>query len=168
MAERKLIFRAAEIAAQPFDFAHPLDANAEIRLFSLSHAAGLKKTGVSLGHLAPGKSSFPMHRHFVQDEWIYILSGTATLRLDDTDNAIGPGDFAVFPAGGPAHKLTNTGAQTLIYLMGGDKSAVEVADFPEIGKRLTFVGDGLDTRVDMVPLDSLAPVDMFAGVKSDG
>jgi len=166
MADRKPIFTAEDIAAQPFDYVHPLEDDAKIRLFPLGHAAELKNTGVSLGHLAPGKHSFPMHRHLIQEEWIYIISGTATLRLGDTDTLIAPGDFAAFAPGGPAHKLTNTGSETLVYLMGGDKTAVEVADFPELGKRLTFTGDGRDTKVEMSPLASLTAVDMFAKVKA--
>ncbi len=167
MAEGKLVLKAAEIAAMPFDFRHPLDDNAEIRLFALSHITGLTKTGVSLAHLAPGRCSYPKHRHHAEDEWIYIISGTATLEMDDETHTLDPGDFAAFPAGGPAHKLTNTGDETLVYLMGGDRSMLEVADFPEQGKRLTFRGKGPETQAELSDLDAHAPFDFFARGSDD-
>lgn len=152
------ILRADRIAANPFDFRHPLDDNAEIRVFPLSYATKLKNTGVSLAHLAPGRSSYPQHRHHVEDEWIYILSGTAVLRLDDEDHAVGAGDFAAFPVGGAAHKLTNSGPETLVYLMGGQREAADIVDFPEQNVRLNWTGQ----RVDTAPLDGFAPFDFFS------
>ncbi len=158
MADAPLIQRAKDIAAQPFDFRHPLDENAEIRLFPLSYASPLKRTGVTLAHLPPGRCSYPLHSHHAEEEWIYILSGDAALQLDDDGAAIGAGDFAAFPAGGPAHKLTNTGTETLVYLMGGDKRDTEIVDFPEQNVRITRTGD----RVESAPLDGFAPFDFFA------
>ncbi len=168
MADAPLILRAAEIAGRAFEFRHPLDHNAELTLCPLSHATGLTNTSVSLSHLAPGRCSYPKHRHLAADEWVYILSGTATLALDDQTHDIGPGDFAAFPAGGPAHKLTNSGAETLVYLMGGARAALEVADFPEQGKRITFRGDGPGLTAEIGPLDAQAPFDFFARTREDG
>ncbi len=167
MAERKLVLRAEEIAAMPFDFRHPLDTDAEVRLFPMSHATDLTTTSVSLAHLAPGHCSYPKHRHHAEDEWIYILTGTATLEMDDETHVLGTGDFAAFPAGGPAHKLTNTSHRMMTYLMGGSRSLLEVADFPEQGKRLTIRGKGRDTQADLSDLDQQEPFDYFARMKDD-
>jgi len=163
VADAPLIQRAADIAAHPFVFRHPLDRNAEVTLFPLSHVSPLGRTGVTLAHLAPGRSSYPQHRHMTEEEWIYLLSGTATLRLDDADVPLGAGDFAAFPAGGPAHKLTNSGTDTLVYLMGGEKTGSDVVDFPEQGKRLTFAGQ----RAELAALDAYAPFDFFARASDD-
>ncbi|MDJ0824389.1 MAG: cupin domain-containing protein [Rhodobacter sp.] len=168
MAETPLVLKAAQIEAAPFDFRHPLDDNAAIRLFALSHLTGMTNTSVSLAHLAPGHCSYPKHRHHAADEWIYLLSGSATLEMDDASHSLGPGDFAAFPAGGPAHKLTNTGEATLIYLMGGNRAAVEVADFPEQASRLTIVNTGPMPQAEVSPLDAHAPFDYFARDKDDG
>lgn len=162
MADKPYILSAEAIAALPFDFRHPLDDTAELRIFPLSHHTGLTRTGVSLSHLAPGRSSYPQHRHWGEDEWIYLLSGTGTLRLDATDHAMGPGDFAAFPAGGPAHKLTNTGSETLVYLMGGAHSDTDIVDFPEQGVRMTRGADRLETG----PIAGFAPFDVFARQKA--
>ncbi len=41
-----------------------------------------------------------------------------------------------FPTDGTAHCLKNTGGEDLVYLMGGERSEVEVAHFPHLGKVL--------------------------------
>lgn len=167
MADAPLVLAASRISEMPFDFRHPLDENAELRIFALSRATGLSNTSVSLAHLAPGKCSYPKHRHYADDEWIYIIEGSAALEMDDDEHLLGPGDFAAFPAGGPAHKLTNRGQDALVYLMGGARSALEVADFPEQGKRLTISGSGEETRAEISSLDGQAPFDFLAKAGND-
>ncbi len=168
MADAPLVLRADEIARAPFDFRHPLDAAAEIRLFGLGRMAGLKKSGVSLAHLDPGRTSFPLHRHHAEEEWIFVLSGTGTLTLDESETPLHPGDFAAFPASGPAHKLVNSGEETLIYLMGGSVAEVEVVDFPEAGLRLTRRGAGPDMVAETAPADGFEPFDFLARSRRDG
>lgn len=152
MSKSKLLWRASEIAENPFSFSHPFDDEAEVCMYGLSRLTGLTRAGVTLSKLAPGKVSFPLHRHHAEEEWIYILSGTGELTLDDEISTIGAGDFAAFPAGGPAHKLRNSSSEELVYLMGGEAMAVEVADFPEQNIRMTRLGDPFNP--DIAPLDS--------------
>ncbi len=150
MADAPSIVRADEVAAQAFDFRHPLDGEAQVRLFPLSRTTPLERTGVTLAHLEPGRSSYPQHRHLLEEEWIFIFSGSATLQLDDDSTPVAAGDFAAFPAGGAAHKLTNTGGETLVYLMGGERRPTEIVDFPEQGLRLTRHAG----RIETAPLEA--------------
>jgi uncharacterized cupin superfamily protein len=56
---------------------------------------------------------------------------------------IGPGDFLGFPAGGPVHNVRAAPDGELAYLAGGDawsRDTVEIVDFPDLGRRKTFVG----------------------------
>lgn len=152
MSKPKLIWRASEIAEKPFPFSHPFDDEAEVSIFGLSRLGGLQRAGVSLAKLAPGKASFPLHRHHAEEEWIYILSGMAEVTLDNEVSPVGPGDFVAFPAGGPAHKLRNTSSDELVYLMGGEAMAVEIVDFPEQNLRMNRIGDPMTP--DLAPLDS--------------
>lgn len=46
-----------------------------------------------------------------------------------------------FPAGSAAHHLRNIGSGDLVYLVGGEIVAVDVADFPVHDKRLVRVGE---------------------------
>jgi mannose-6-phosphate isomerase-like protein (cupin superfamily) len=43
----------------------------------------------------------PLHRHLVEDEMFYLLSGTATLQCGDEILTAGRGDFVLLPAGLP-------------------------------------------------------------------
>ncbi|MCG8425203.1 MAG: cupin domain-containing protein [Proteobacteria bacterium] len=164
MSKPKLLWRAHEIVENPFQFSHPFDDQAEVCMFGLSRLAGLKRAGVSLSKVAPGKVSFPLHRHHGEEEWIYILSGNGELTLDDEVSPVGPGDFAAFPAGGPAHQLRNSSSEELVYLMGGESMSVEVADFPEQNLRMARIGDPFNPEI--APLDSFKRMS-FSGNSSE-
>jgi uncharacterized cupin superfamily protein len=56
---------------------------------------------------------------------------------------VGPGDFMGFATPSVAHHLTNPYDEDLVYLMGGERSRVEVSSFPRAGKRIIFSGSGI-------------------------
>ncbi len=136
----KNIIKAQDQAASAFSFRHPLGDKSEITMTMLARAAGLGRVGVNLGRVPPGKEAFVYHRHHNDEEWVYILEGKAVSDIEEKKEEVGPGDFIAYPAG-TAHNLMNTGDADLVYLMGGDQSAVEVADFPRHGKRLIRAGE---------------------------
>jgi uncharacterized cupin superfamily protein len=41
-----------------------------------------------------------------------------------------------FPTPGVAHHLRNPFEEELVYLMGGENRDIDVADFPDLGKRM--------------------------------
>ena len=141
--KRPELLTAAEIAANSGTFSHPWNPESEITGAQLGRLTGLKRTGVSLARIAPGKESFILHSHQTEEEWIYILSGRATAQIDDEQVEVGPGDFLGFPAPSVAHHLRNTGSEPLVYLMGGEHREVEIADFPGVGKRMVRSGEQL-------------------------
>ena len=96
----------------------------------------MRRTGVNLARLAPGKESFVYHAHWMEEEWIYVLSGRGVARIDGADYEVGAGDFMAFPTPGVAHHLRNPFASELLYLMGGENREVEISDFPDLGKRM--------------------------------
>ena len=119
---------------------HPLNPNSEIAGWSLSDLVGLKRCGLYLLKIAPGKESFAYHSHRVQEEFFYALSGRAIAEVDGKEYEVGPGDFMGFPTPSVAHHLRNPFAEEFVYLCGGEKGRAEVADFPRLGKRLIFAG----------------------------
>jgi uncharacterized cupin superfamily protein len=72
---------------------------------------------------------------------MYVLSGNGELRIGDERFAVGPGDFAGFPPRTHAHHLRNAGTDELVYLSGGEAIDFGMADFPELGLRMTVVGE---------------------------
>ncbi|HKE96441.1 MAG TPA: cupin domain-containing protein [Povalibacter sp.] len=130
------LLRAADIAARSQTFSHPWNPNSEITGYQMAKATGLRRTGVNLARIPPGKESFAYHAHWQEEEWIYILAGRGVALIDGIDYEVGPGDFMAFPTPGVAHHLRNPFDQELVYLMGGEHRETEVADFPRHGKRM--------------------------------
>ena len=135
------LLRNNQIRDQQTTFNHPWNPKSEVTGTHLSHIAGLTRTGVSLVRIPPGKESFTYHLHHREEEWIYILSGGAMVRIDDHDYALEAGDFVAFPTPSVAHNLANPHAEELVYLMGGESLDYEIADFPGHGKRIVRLGD---------------------------
>ncbi len=144
MKERPELVRAADLAAQTGRHSHPWNPKSEMTGVQLGRLAGLKRTGVSLARIAPGKESFVYHSHEREEEWLYILAGTGTAEIDGGDYPVGPGDFMGFPTPSVAHHLRNTGSQDLVYLMGGERHETEIATFPKLGKKMVRIGDKVE------------------------
>ena len=130
------LLRAADIAARAQTFSHPWNANSELTGYQLGKSTGLQRTGVNFARMAPGKESFVYHSHWTEEEWIYILAGRGIARIEDVEYEVGPGDFMAFPTPSVAHHLRNPFDQELVYLMGGENRQTEVADFPDLQKRM--------------------------------
>jgi uncharacterized cupin superfamily protein len=113
----------------------------EVHTTALSRPAGLERVAVGLARVPPGRESFVFHKHYVQEEWMFVLAGRGVAEVGDAEHAVGPGDFLGFPAGGPAHHLRNDSGEDLVYLQGGDAFAgAEVVDYPRLGKRKVWLG----------------------------
>lgn len=137
------LLRAPDIERHVQTFSHPWNPRSEITGAMLGRMTGLGRTGVSLARLAPGKESFVYHAHQLEEEWIYILSGSGTALIDGRAHAVGPGDFMGFPTPSVAHHLVNSGREVLVYLMGGENREVEISDFPGLGKRMVRVRESI-------------------------
>lgn len=142
--DRPELLKAADSAAKMQRHAHPWNAASEMTGVMLSRLTGLKRTGVSLACIAPGKESFVYHAHEREEEWIYILSGTGTAEIEGGEYPVGPGDFMGFPTPSVAHHLRNTGKEDLLYLMGGENRDIEIATFPRLGKKMVRSGDKVE------------------------
>jgi uncharacterized cupin superfamily protein len=139
-------------ASEALHVSHPLNANSEVFMTRLSDRTGLAHLGISLARVPPGKESFALHVHTVQEEWIYVLSGHGHVRLDDEELPIRAGDFLGFPPNGPAHLVRNTGDTELVYLQGGDRRPGDHGRFPEL-RKIVFQHD--ESHVALVPEDQI-------------
>lgn len=99
---------------------------------SLGDLFGLTNFGVNLTTVEPSGSSAMRHAHSKQDEFIFIISGTATLVTDDGPTTLTAGMCVGFKAGtGNAHQLRNDSSEVLTYLEVGDRSAGDQAIYPD-------------------------------------
>jgi uncharacterized cupin superfamily protein len=136
----KRIVRAAQAwGEKAATFRHPLNPDSEISGARLGAIAGLERIAVNIARIPPGKESFIYHRHFAEEEWIYVLEGRGQAETDGELDEVGPGDFVGYPRG-VAHTLRNVGDVDLVYLMGGMHSDLEIVAFPHLKKRMLRVG----------------------------
>jgi len=140
----KCLLYAAEIDVQADSFSHPWNPNSLVTGTRMSRLAGLQRVGVSKVMVPAGKESFIYHSHQCEEEWIYILSGRGLARIDDEEFEVNAGDFMGFPTPSVAHHLANPFDEDLVYLMGGETKNVEIADFPDLGKRMLRRGTDVD------------------------
>ena len=117
---------------------HPLAADAVRHQRGIGEAAGLQRQACAWVRLEDGVESTTFHTHESTDEWVYLLSGEAELRLGSERHRVSAGDFIGHPAQGPAHVMRAVSGVT--YLMGGECSSDDVVTYPELGKRLTSAG----------------------------
>jgi uncharacterized cupin superfamily protein len=151
-APKSPLSRAADRARVPEQSQqHPLNPQSEIRGHSLSDLVGLRRTGVHLLRIPPGKESFIYHSHQLEEEWMYVLSGRGIAEVGDAQHEVGPGDFLGFSAPSVGHHLRNPFSEDLVYISGGERREMEVADFPRHNKRMIRVGP----NVTLCPLDQL-------------
>lgn len=116
-------------------FVHFLNPGAIRYTRSLGDAAGLTSLGVHLVRLKQGDQSTEYHFHHQDEEWVYILSGRGIAEIGGRKHKIGAGDFMGFTAPSPPHGMINPNKADLVYLVGGNRCALDVCDYPRIKKR---------------------------------
>lgn len=97
----------------------------------LGNVFGLNNFGVNLTVLKPGGESALLHRHSKQDEFVYIVEGSATLVTEDGEVEMSPGMCAGFPAQGVAHQLVNRSDSDVHYLEIGDRTPGDEVSYPK-------------------------------------
>lgn len=115
---------------------HSLNDNAVRLNKSLGDVAGLKNIGVHLITVQPGHSSTELHAHGAEEECIYVLSRSGITTIGTESHHIGPGDFIGCPLNGVAHCMQAEGSEPLVCLVIGQRLSHDVADYPNLKKRL--------------------------------
>jgi len=96
---------------------------------------GARKLGYSFFNVAPGKTAFPYHTHTGNEEMMYVLGGTATLRFGRDELEVTAGDVIACPPGSDyPHQLINTGASDLTYLVVSTMDYPDISQYPDSNK----------------------------------
>ena len=85
--------------------------------------------------LPPGKKNFPHHSHAALWEMYYIVSGTATIRMDDEHHTAKTGDAIMCPPG-MAHQISNDTDEDVVYLVVSDDPPFDACYYPDSDKQL--------------------------------
>lgn len=86
----------------------------EIRELMHPSAHGNHRQSLAEARIAPGETTV-MHRHLSSEELYHVTGGHGQMTLDGREFEIGPGDTVAI-APGSAHRVRNTGADTLVIL----------------------------------------------------
>lgn len=114
----------------------PTSGEKGLHTLHLSVAGGLTQFGAYLDTLDPGAWSSHRHWHSAEDEFLYLLSGTATLRDDAGMTNLFPGDAVCWPHGQPnGHHLTNRGDVPTRWLIVGSRCKGDICTYPDDGRR---------------------------------
>ncbi|MFQ5701513.1 MAG: cupin domain-containing protein [Acidobacteriota bacterium] len=106
-----------------------------------SNQLGSKKLGFNVTVVPPGKSAFPHHAHFGNEEMFFILAGEGSVRIGDGSHKIRTGDFISLPPGRKgAHQIINDSNAPLKYLAVSTMEIPEVVEYPDSGKLGVLAG----------------------------
>jgi uncharacterized cupin superfamily protein len=104
---------------------------------------GLTNFGINLTNLEPGAASALYHWHSVQDEFIFVLEGTATVLFGDDDFELAAGDCIGFKAGTKvAHQVVNRSDARVSYIEIGDRLPGDDGSYPRDDLAFQFRPDG--------------------------
>jgi uncharacterized cupin superfamily protein len=121
---------------------HRAERFGAFELLRYSQLGGLTQFGAYVETLQPGSLSADRHWHEQEDEFLYVLSGEATVIEDDGAHVLGPGDAACWPAGTPnGHHVANRSEAPCTYLIVGTRAPRDVVHYPDDGRVLHNEGD---------------------------
>lgn len=140
---------------------HFLNGNARRLNKSLGDLTGLSGLGFHIIEIQPGHESTELHRHYHEDECVFILEGTAEATIGDKKYPVKAGDFIGYRAGGEPHALRNNGNALLKCIVVGQRLDHDVADYPNLKKRI-YRNKGL--KWNLVDMDNI--VEPTAGKKA--
>ena len=133
-----MIIRKGQAPADPEAEARAEHYGASERL-RYSDAGGLSQFGAHVETLQPGSRSSERHWHEEEDEFLYVISGEATVIEEDGAHLLRPGDAACWPAGAPnAHQVMNRSDEPCSYLIFGTRMAREVIHYPDV-ERIGYI-----------------------------
>ncbi len=114
----------------------PVSGEGGVLTLHLSVAGGLGQFGAYIDTLQAGAFSSHRHWHTSEDEFLYVLEGTATLRDDDGLHDLSPGDALCWPHGCPnAHHITNRTDAPCRYVIVGSRVAGDICHYPDDGRK---------------------------------
>jgi uncharacterized cupin superfamily protein len=109
-------------------------------------ALGADLIGGSIYELREGERICPYHYHHGVEEWLYVISGTPTLRTPAGERKVGPGDVVCFPVG-PDGAHTVQGPGRVLMLSANRAPSISVyPDSDKLGTRPALDDDRLNFR----------------------
>lgn len=154
MSDGTYVISAEDIGAMPGTRrVHFLNPQASRVDKSLALATGLGEIDFCIVEVDPGDETTEHHKHYHEEECIYVLDGVGTARIGADSRQVRAGDFIGFRKGGLAHSLKNTGETVLRCIIVSQRKDHDVSDYPRKGKRLFRNKDLTWNMVDLAVID---------------
>ena len=132
---------------------HFLNSKARRVEKSLAALTGLSEIDFCMVEVAPGDETTEHHKHYHEEECLYVLEGEGTARIGSVSHTVRAGDFVGFRKGGLAHSLKNTGDGPMRCIIVSQRKNHDVSDYPRRGKRLFRNKDLTWNMVDLTVID---------------
>ena len=108
----------------------------------LRDVLGAEKLGASLVLLREGEAVCPYHYELIEEEWLFVLSGTPTVRTPAGEAVAATGDVICFPRGpAGAHKISNGAAEPARVLIVSERAVLAGAVYEDSDKIGVFGPD---------------------------
>jgi len=104
--------------------------------FLNDNAKRINKSLGDLTGLTGGHESTEFHKHYHEDECVYMLEGEAEAQIGDEKFTVKAGDFIGYRAAGEAHTLRNTSNAAFKCIVVGQRLDHDVGDYPNLNKRI--------------------------------
>ena len=116
--------------------------------------AGARSLAATLYEMDPGSLVSPLHFHHANEELLFVLSGTPTLRTGpDSERALEPGEIVALLAGPDGtHQVLNRSEAPARVLICSTNVLPEVAEQPETGMLAVITAEGLRLTANTPPM----------------
>ena len=108
-----------------------------VEMAEIAEHIGAQRLGYSMTIVPPGKTAFPFHNHYGNEEMFFVLEGEGEVRIGEHRYAIRSGDFIACPVGDKttAHQIINTsGSKAMKYVGVSTAQTPDLVEYPDSGK----------------------------------
>lgn len=131
------VIHVSEVKEEEGCYPSPFDAEKLSLGKDLGTAVGSQTIGLWQELLPPGRRTSFTHAHSREEELVYVLSGTCSLRVipqggSASEYPLRAGHIASFPAGtGIAHCIVNYSSSDAVLLVFGERRSNDRCSYPE-------------------------------------
>ncbi len=104
--------------------------------------AGARELAANVYELEPGAVGSPLHVHHANEELLFVLAGTLSLRGPDGTMLLSAGAVIAFPRGDAGrHSLVNRSEASVRYLVVSTTNRPDIVEYPDTGATLVVLAD---------------------------
>ncbi len=104
--------------------------------------AGARELAANVYELDPSAVGSPLHIHHANEELLFVLAGTVSLRGPDGTQVLSAGAVVAFPRGqAGAHSLVNRSDAPVRYIVVSTTNRPDIVEYPDTGATLVVLAE---------------------------